>query len=448
MRYEEFKITEAALVTLSPANMLSKPGRFDNLINNIKTGKPLYKVDGTPVIIAPSEAPRLVDLEKNGEFRGRGIVLQGKDGQKYPLTGFLKTKEFGGQAIPPGSSVQTTEISKEAAALKPSNIGIVDRQIKAANLHNEIMGATYKVQEAGDVVKEMSQAIASGQNPTIPVKDLGKGIVAAINDYAGEYLGVQALIQGTSNFPNKDAFTKWLGNDVKNLILVFPEAANAPLADSYALINPDTGHQLNISSKGKGGGAPPSISSLKVPDGFRKKTNYSTAIDFIDLVKGEGVYGKGQPKPTTISQPFIAMNLLYKSNPKAVDSKFHKFLPWSLSSINEIIATRKEKTDLPQYQDLWAGRLQNSRAADYGKLTYVVKEEVMRAINDGDLPGFDAVVLEILGYNFIQQDAKVNRGVMNFTTQWPAKLNAKVTVETKAGATDPTKGSFSFKLHF
>ena len=369
MRYEEFKITEAALVTLSPANMLSKPGRFDNLINNIKTGKPLYKVDGTPVIIAPSEAPRLVDLEKNGEFRGRGIVLQGKDGQKYPLTGFLKTKEFGGQAIPPGSSVQTTEISKEAAALKPSNIGIVDRQIKAANLHNEIMGATYKVQEAGDVVKEMSQAIASGQNPTIPVKDLGKGIVAAINDYAGEYLGVQALIQGTSNFPNKDAFTKWLGNDVKNLILVFPEAANAPLADSYALINPDTGHQLNISSKGKGGGAPPSISSLKVPDGFRKKTNYSTAIDFIDLVKGEGVYGKGQPKPTTISQPFIAMNLLYKSNPKAVDSKFHKFLPWSLSSINEIIATRKEKTDLPQYQDLWAGRLQNSRAADYGKLT-------------------------------------------------------------------------------
>jgi hypothetical protein len=37
---------------------------------------------------------------------------------------------------------------------------------------------------------------------------------------------------------------------------------------------------------------------------------------------------------------------------------------------------------------------------------------------------------------------------MNFATQWPAKLNAKVTVETKAGATDPTKGSFSFKLHF
>lgn len=447
MRYEEFKITEAALVTLKPANILKNRVRFDNLINMIKSGNPLYTVDGTEVIIAPTEAPRLIDLEKNGEFKGN-VTLQGKDGKPYPLGSFLKTKEFGGQAIPPGSSVETAEISKEAAALKPSNIGIVDRQIQAADLHSEIMNANYKVQEAGDVVKEMSKEIAAGQNPDIPIKELGKGIVAAINDYAGEYLGVQALIQGTSSFPNKDAFTKWLGNDIKNLVLVFPEAANAPLADSYALINPDTGHQLNISSKGKGGGAPPSIGSLKVPPGLRNKSAYTDAINFIDLVKGEGPYGTGQPKPTTISQPFIAMNLIYKSSPKAINSKFHEFLPWSLSSINEIIATRKEKTDLPAYQKLWAGRLENSRAADYGKLTYVVKEEVMRAINDGELPGFDATILEILGYNFIQQDAKVVRGVMNFATQWPAKLNAKVTVETKAGATDPTKGSFSFKLHF
>ena len=447
MRYEEFKITEAALVTLKPANILKNRVRFDNLINMIKSGNPLYTVDGTEVIIAPTEAPRLIDLEKNGEFKGN-VTLQGKDGKPYPLGSFLKTKEFGGQAIPPGSSVETTEISKEAAALKPSNIGIVDRQIQAADLHSEIMNANYKVQEAGDVVKEMSKEIAAGQNPDIPIKELGKGIVAAINDYAGEYLGVQALIQGTSSFPNKDAFTKWLGNDIKNLVLVFPEAANAPLADSYALINPESGHQLNISSKGKGGGAPPSIGSLKVPPGLRNKSAYTDAINFIDLVKGEGPYGTGQPKPTTISQPFIAMNLIYKSSPKAINSKFHEFLPWSLSSINEIIATRKEKTDLPAYQKLWASRLENSRAADYGKLTYVVKEEVMRAINDGELPGFDATILEILGYNFIQQDAKVVRGVMNFATQWPAKLNAKVTVETKAGATDPTKGSFSFKLHF
>ena len=35
---------------------------------------------------------------------------------------------------------------------------------------------------------------------------------------------------------------------------------------------------------------------------------------------------------------------------------------------------------------------------------------------------------------------------MTFETQWPAKLNGKVTVESKSGGTDPTKGGLSFKL--
>jgi hypothetical protein len=50
--------------------------------------------------------------------------------------------------------------------------------------------------------------------------------------------------------------------------------------------------------------------------------------------------------------------------------------------------------------------------------------------------------------NFIQQyadyDAKTR--VMSFATQWPAKLEGKITLESKSGATDPTKGGFSFKL--
>jgi hypothetical protein len=35
---------------------------------------------------------------------------------------------------------------------------------------------------------------------------------------------------------------------------------------------------------------------------------------------------------------------------------------------------------------------------------------------------------------------------MSFATQWPAKLEGKITLESKSGATDPTKGGFSFKL--
>ena len=55
---------------------------------------------------------------------------------------------------------------------------------------------------------------------------------------------------------------------------------------------------------------------------------------------------------------------------------------------------------------------------------------------------------EILDYNFIQQYSTIKDNVLTFQTQWPAKLDGKITVESKSGATDPTKGSFSFKLSF
>jgi hypothetical protein len=35
---------------------------------------------------------------------------------------------------------------------------------------------------------------------------------------------------------------------------------------------------------------------------------------------------------------------------------------------------------------------------------------------------------------------------VKFFTQWPAKLDGEVTMETKSGGTDPSKGGFSFKL--
>ena len=35
---------------------------------------------------------------------------------------------------------------------------------------------------------------------------------------------------------------------------------------------------------------------------------------------------------------------------------------------------------------------------------------------------------------------------MKFHTQWPAKLDGVVTMESKSGGTDPTKGGLNFKL--
>ena len=102
---------------------------------------------------------------------------------------------------------------------------------------------------------------------------------------------------------------------------------------------------------------------------------------------------------------------------------------------------------MPRYQSLF--RDLESKGSDGGKLTYVTKTAVMDMINGGEVPEFEAVVLEILDYNFIQQYATYQgnkTGVVAFSTQWPAKLDGKVTMESKSGGTDPTKGGFSFKL--
>ena len=442
MRYNEFKtLVEAeGNRTLQAANLDKNPPRFQNLINNIRSRHPLYLTDGTPVIIKPTEADRLEQLKADDMFKGQ-IKLTAEDKQVWALSQFLKTKDYGGQAVPPGLEGEV-EMTKEAAALKPSDIGLEDRQIQAGNLAKEIINnSALQKTEHGKVVIGMANEIVQGQMPAVPKVD--PSVRKAINDYAGEYLGVLALVQGVSEFPNKKDFDNWLKAPISNLTLVFPGKANAPLADSYALIDPKTGHQLNISSKGKGGGAPPSIGSLEIPEHLRDKPQYSTAIRFIEIIKNRNL-----PKPTTMSQVFEVMNLIHEVDRDAIDPKFVKFLPWTTQKITELLATRKEKPDLPEYEELWSKYTFKENASDIGKLVYALKDECMQALNNGAIPEFSATVLEILDYNFIQQDAKIVRGVMQFKTQWPAKLNATVTVESKAGATDMTKGSFSFKLHF
>ena len=90
----------------------------------------------------------------------------------------------------------------------------------------------------------------------------------------------------------------------------------------------------------------------------------------------------------------------------------------------------------------------DSTGSDGGKLTYVTKKAVMNVVNSGAVPEFQAAVLEILDYNFIQQYTSLVKksGALVFNTQWPAKLNGKVTMESKSSATVPTAGGFSFKL--
>ena len=75
--------------TLSPAVLLSRPGRFDTFINHIASGKEFKTIDGHLVRLDQSEAVRLKKLHnaKGGtQFKG-AIKVKLEDGEtEVPLS--------------------------------------------------------------------------------------------------------------------------------------------------------------------------------------------------------------------------------------------------------------------------------------------------------------------------------------------------------------------------
>lgn len=443
--------------TLNPATITKRAGRFQDFLNMIKTGKPFYTVDKEPVIADPREAKRFSDMFNNDLFTGE-LELKLKDGTKIPFSKLLKTKELGGQA---STGEEGEQLSKEAALLKPSQIKITNKDIPAVDLGNEIINnPILQSTDYGQVVIQMAKQIVNKEAVVIPKEYLNTRIGASIVDYAGEYLGILALVSGRSRFPRKEKFEEWLGGNISQLTLNFPSVSNTQLADSFATIGNDkTNHKINISSKGPGGGAAPSVSGLKVPDEIRKNPKYNLAVAFIDLAdmgdKKNNVPPKYPlPNPRTISQVFQAMNLIHDFEPEAIPEEFKPFLRWPAAVVQEVTDSidsykKGKHVPLPQYTDITNKVKTRKGASDGGKLVYAVKEAVMRLVNEGQaIPEFQNVVLAILDMNFVQQYTDIDKktGVVTFATQWPARLEGKITLETKSGAGDPTKGGFSFKL--
>ena len=443
------RLDAIAEATLDASTITKYPERFDAFITHIQDRRPFYtEREGTEVVLDPREADRFLQLKAQGQFRG---ALKGRDlqGNEWPLSQFRKTAEFGGASAKPGEEDDPTKVKKEGAQLKPSQIGITDQNIAASRLGGMIVkNPVLQSTDYGRAVIAMAQQIMRGEPAMIPEEfRKNEQVKKAIVDYAGEYLGVLALVTDQSQWiggtGKREGFLEWLGGDLGSLTLNFPSAVSNPLADSFAEIrNAKTGHTVSISSKGTGGGAPPSLSSLKIPDHLRSKKEYQTAIDVIELCQNDAI-----PSPKTISQVFLMMNLFHERLPNKIPKKFNKFLPWPEDIVAEVKDSLKNGTEMSEYQDLWDGL--DSKGSDGGKLTFVVKKAVMEMVNGGEVPEFQDVILELLDYNFIQQYATYagnKSGVIKFSTQWPAKLDGKVTMESKSGGTDPTKGGFSFKL--
>ena len=84
----------------------------------------------------------------------------------------------------------------------------------------------------------------SGKTPTVPA--LEKTQLTSVTNDSFEYLGVLSLLHGLANFPNSDEFYKHVGVNINEMTLYFPGSTNAPLADSFALVNDKTKNTQDV----------------------------------------------------------------------------------------------------------------------------------------------------------------------------------------------------------
>lgn len=437
---------------LQPSEFNKRPQRFAAFKKKILAGEPFTTIDDQEVHIAKVEAQRFemnwddhqqkfID-PKEAQFAqlARGSTYNGQN--TIPLSKLKKTTEFGGAGVAVGADPAAG--GKASYAVKPQDIGICDKDISAHDLYDIIKNnGTLNATDYGKIVIALADYIVAGEAVVLP-EDAQKNdkLRAAIQDNAGEYLGVLALLYYRSRFNKREEFNKWLGGTTDDLVVRFPSAANYALADSFAqLTNSKTSHSVNISSKGKDGGAAPSIRGLQIPEHIKNNPKLKNGVEFVKICQ----------ERDTISQAFDGMDLLYQARPESINKEWHKFLPFNPKLKEKIIASFRGQ-DLP-FSKEWQGILgsvASKDATDGGKIIYAIKREVAHAINTKDaLPEFKDMVLEILEMNFVQQYTDYenkHKGEFTFATQWPAKLDGKVSLENKSSAKDPTSGGFSFKL--
>jgi hypothetical protein len=446
-------LTEAKLSSAEmPANKLSA-------VKNPKTGKaftraelflykvanklPFTKVTGEEVIINPKEASKVSTWLKSGPA---GVVsMVDIDGNPVKNTDLQKTVEFGskeseGIPIKPSDVFPSQDVDPEK--LESGVQSILDYGgFPAGELYEKIANSHLKdLGQVGDAVIAMAKQISQGQVPSVP-QNLSAQEQKAIELYASEFLGVMSVLNGVADFPKRDSFMDWVGQDLGSLLLYFPKASNNPIADSYGLLNRATGNALAMSSKAAGKGAPPALTSLKVPDFLQKK--YPKAYSFIKKAQDPALSG--------VTQPFALMNWLYQYSPELVPEAWRPWLPWQPDEVQDIVTSFKQKgVKLPSNlmqatKSRLSPQVANGKATDGGKVFYAVINDVMKLVNAGAVPKFREAILTSLGFNFVQIYSNIKNGKLVTKAFWPAQIDGQVKLRTKSSAMED-KGKIGYQV--
>lgn len=381
------------------------------------------------------------------------------------LNRLKKTPEFGAsdkekyaKQIQPAAVFGDKEVGGDE--VKDLDTAIANSSIPGDKLADEVIGSSVlndKKNQLGPIVVEIAKNLKAGKNE-VPQGDWLKNSQAlkAIQDYAGEYLGVIALIHDVANFPNKSAFFRFMNtNSLAQLNYYFPSKTNMPLADSFGTItNRKDASIMNISSKGGTTGAAPSLTNLQINDKTKNNPQFKNEVEFIEAVID----------PSEFEGAFRLYNVLYDqggTSKKGLDqakqgARVEKFSDQDIAKLNQIFKERKQsnpKEEIKKIQDAGFGEYladlqklnpETKVKNPIGYLYYFTQKLVIEAVNkNGALPNFQQCVREVLGDNFMQIITKVTAKGIKVNVLYPARINGNVILSTGSG-----QGTFAGKLGF
>jgi hypothetical protein len=446
---------------LTEANLLA--GQLDGMSNvtDPKTGKIftrpelfLYKVKnsspftldaGGEVVIDPKEASRVRAWIETGPIGT--IKLRTMDRGEVVNTKLKKTLEFGSkesQTIPlKGSDIFDTEPIDLQDFGNPIEDLLRAGGFPASEMYSKIADnpKVKSLGKVGEAIVAMAAQVNNGQIPEYP-DGLSKEEKKAIELYASEYLGVLGLISGATKFPDRAGFNKFMGRDFNDVIMFFPKSVSNPLADSFSVVNDETGHAIKISSKAGSKGAPPSLNSIKLSDEVRKK--YPDIARFYDFATDSRL--------TAFKQPFAIMNWLNENYPDAVPAEYAPLMPFTAETVAALEQSFRKKTPVSRnimrvFNLRLTPKVRDGDSTDGGKAWYAVITDIMTAINDDNaLPDFQKAVIQSLGENFIQLYTKPKGKKLETTAFWPAKIKGQAVLKTKSSSKDPVSNKISVEV--
>lgn len=432
---------------INPAT--NKPfSRVELFLHKVKTGSPftLAKDKTQQVTIDPAEAKAVAAWIASGP--SGVLTMNTTDGTTVKNTELLKTVEFGSKeaetlSIKPSDVFATTKINITDLGNSMDDV-MAAGGFPASEMYQRLAQnpALKSMGKLGDAVIAMAYQVNAGRVPEFP-PDLSKDEIKAIELYASEYLGALGLVTGAVPFVRgtRQQFEEFVGSNLSDLVMYFPKATNNPLADSFSVVNDENGHAIKISSKAAGKGAPPSLSSMKLPDSIRQK--YPDAAEFLDITQ--------DPSLTQFTQPFAMMNYLYMLNPNKVPKAYHPLIPFTPDMVAEYENSFKTGEPLPakimaQFDKQLSDKVKMGNATDGGKAWYAAISDVMRSVNtDRAVPELRAALIESLGYNFVQLYSNVKGNKLVTKAFWPAQISGQVKLKTK-GSAGEIKGKINVEI--